>query len=80
MERRNNIENSRYSILSDECDLVKRQIASCGVCSGQMVQRLANEPKGVDALIDGLNCDAAHVEKAAQDTFRNKSVALAERL
>lgn len=48
-ENRNNDATLRYSIFSDECDFLKRQIASCGVRSGKMIQQLANASKHVDA-------------------------------
>lgn len=74
-ERRNNVADLRYAMLRNECELLRREIVSCGVCSGEMVRRLVNASKDVDASIDDLNRLASHAQKAARDMFVNKSVA-----
>lgn len=79
-ERRNNIFDLQYSKLSKECASLKRQIASGGLCSGEMVLRLANASKCVFASIHDLNRHTALVQKAIRDTSLSKAVALAERL
>lgn len=50
------------------------------VCAVEMVLRLASVSMDVDALIDLLNCHAAHSQKSARSIFCKTSVALAERL
>lgn len=80
LKRRNNVADLQYSMLSDDCYSLKRQIASGGKCGGEMVQRLANVSKDVAASIHDLNCHAAHAQKAVQDFFCNNSVAVAEYL
>lgn len=57
----NNVANSRHSILCDELDLPKCQIASSGMCSEEMVQRLVNVSKNVDRSINNLNSLASYV-------------------
>lgn len=63
-ERRKNVADSRYSMLSYECDLLKRQVGSGGGCSGEMVQRLANASNNVDAFKDDFNRRAVHVQNS----------------
>lgn len=62
-ERRNIVADSLYSMLSDERDLLKHQIASYEVCSGVMVQRLASLSMDVDALIDDLISHVVYTQK-----------------
>lgn len=64
MERRNNVTDSRYLLLSNECNLLKGQIASGGVCSGVMEQRLENASKEVDVSINDFNRHTTHSRKA----------------
>lgn len=58
-ERRNNFADSRFLMINDECDSLQRQIASDRMCSGEMLQRLVNAFKDVDASIDDLSRHAA---------------------
>lgn len=57
MGRLNDVADSLYSKLIDECDSLTSQVAS-----GETVQRLANAFKDVVASIDDLNCHAAHAQ------------------
>lgn len=63
LERPNNVADLRCSMLTDECDSLKRQIAGGGVYSGGIVQQLENESKDVDALKNNLSLIAAHAQK-----------------
>lgn len=71
----NNVVNSQCFKISVECDSLKRQIVSGGICSEGMVQCLRNASKDIDAAIDALNRHATHAQKAVRVYFRNKSVA-----
>lgn len=80
MDRRDNIANLWYFLLVDECDFLELQKASGRVCSGEMIQTLANASKDVDAPIYDLNRHAAHSLNAVQFTFCSESFQLEERL
>lgn len=69
LERRNNDDDLRYFMLSAECDLLKCQVASGGLCSQTMILQLANAFKDVNVSVDGLNFHGAHTQKAVRDTF-----------
>lgn len=58
-----------FFTLFDECDLLKRQVAGGGACSGEMVQNLANASKDVCASIDDLIRHAAHAQKVHEIPF-----------
>lgn len=74
-KRHNNVADSRFSKVSNECDSLNSEIRSGGVCGGERVQRLMNATNVVDATIEGLNRDGAHARKLVCDTTCNKSVA-----
>lgn len=63
-KRCNDVGYARYSILSDERDLLKCQMASGGVCIEVMIQQLAKGSKNVDASINDLSRQATHAQKA----------------
>lgn len=63
-DRRNDVADLRYSMLSDECDFLKLQIISYEMCSGEIVRRLSNVFKNVDVLIDDLSYHAANAQNA----------------
>lgn len=70
----------RFSLLVDECDLLKRQIVNGGVCSGKTAQQLAHASKDDGISINDLSHCTAYAQKAAQEILCSKSVALVERL
>lgn len=47
LERRNNVADFWYFLLVDECNMLKRQLASSGFCCREMVQRLGIVSKDV---------------------------------
>lgn len=67
LERRSNVADSWYCLLADECSSLEHQIVSGGVCSGEMVQWLANVSMVVSAPIDDLNRHTAHAWEAARE-------------
>lgn len=79
IERHNSAAGSRDSLLVDDCSSFKLHITSGEVCCGAIVQRLAIDFKDVDASINGLNCHAAHAQKAVRNTFQSRSVSLSRR-
>lgn len=80
-ELRDNVADSRYFMLSDECYSLKFQIASGGVCNEKMEKRLTNASRDVvDASVDDFNRHAAHARKVVSDSLRKKVFALAEHL
>lgn len=48
-------------MLRDECKLLECCVAGGGMCSLEMVNRLANAFKVVDTSIDDLSCRAVHL-------------------
>lgn len=78
--RRNIVADSLYSVVFEECDSLKHQVANERVCGVKMVQRLANGSRNVDVSSDDSNLHAVHAKKAIRDSFFNKFVALPERL
>lgn len=50
-------------MLSNGYDSLKRHIANGGLCSGDMVQLLANASKDFDASIDDSNSHSLHSQK-----------------
>lgn len=50
-------------------------VFSDGVCSGEMLQRLANAFNDVDLSTDNLNFHAAYAQKVVRDTFCSKLLA-----
>lgn len=61
-EHCNNGADSRYSMLSNKCDLVKHQSSGGGVYSEEMEQQIANLSKAVDSSIKDLSRHAAHAQ------------------
>lgn len=76
----NDVAASRHVFLVDECDYIKDRPPSSRVCSGEMIQRLTNSFKDVDALLDDFNRHAALGQKSIQYTVRSKPIAQMERL
>lgn len=62
-ERRDGLTDSWYSMLSNQCNLLKSQIASGEVCSGEIVQIISKASYDVNASIHDLYCHAAHAQK-----------------
>lgn len=77
-KRRNNVSHSRYSQPVDEGRLIRRQIAGCRVCSGDMLQQLANATEDVSASIDDFNSYAAHSLKSVLNKIGAITVTLSK--
>lgn len=78
MEWRNSIADLQLSGLVDKEDSMKVQIASAEICSGVGVQRLDNSSTYFNALIDGLNHQAAHTLRTIGVIYCNDFIAQAE--
>lgn len=80
LEGFNNVADFLFSLLVDECNYLKRPVASNGFYSGEMVPWLANVSKDFNASTRDMNCHAAQSQKSMQDIFCAKLFNLSKHL